>query len=109
MEEITRTRHNWFNGRTNSIHGWTEYLKNGKRHRLDGPAVIGDDGSEFWFNDGIQHRDDGPAVTNFDGNEYWYQNGLVHREDGPAIIRTDGSERWVRHGETIGSSMRIGQ
>lgn len=36
--------------------------------------------------DGRYHRIDGPAVLYDDGSQEWYQHGEIHREDGPAII-----------------------
>lgn len=32
-------------------------------HRVDGPAVVRPDGSNFWFIHGILHRENGPAIT----------------------------------------------
>ena len=61
------------------------YLKDGKKHREDAPAVIeyNDDGSisyEEWYLNGKKHREDAPAEIwyNDDGSVYresWYLNG----------------------------------
>ena len=84
--------------------------KDGLMHRLDGPALLRPDGSEYWYYRGYYHRDDGgpaildymlkfrqwrimgkihrvgkPAVIEFNGTEWWFINGLQHREDGPAL------------------------
>ena len=76
-----------------------------KPHRLDGPAVVWNDGSEEWWVNGKRHRLDGPAVILLSGvrnnldryciNTYntlekgtskeWWVDGKLHREDGPAI------------------------
>jgi hypothetical protein len=42
-------------------------------------------GSRIWEKDGRRHRLDGPAVEWFDGGESWYINDHLHRLDGPAI------------------------
>jgi hypothetical protein len=73
--------------------------KDGKRHCVDGPAVVWSETEEEWYINGKRHRIDGPArITDF--GSQWYVNGLLHREDGPAVIYTDGlvQEEWYRHG-----------
>lgn len=56
------------------------YLKNGAKHRENGPAVIGRDGKEEWFKNGIRHRDNGPAVINTNGTvEYWVNGERVKK------------------------------
>jgi len=45
------------------------------------------------------HRIDGPALEGFDGSNYWYRNGKLHREDGPAIEWADGSMLWYINGK----------
>ncbi len=50
------------------------YNKNGRHHRLDGPAYIGINGTKSWWIYGIRHRKDGPAYIGFDGyKEWWYE------------------------------------
>ena len=44
------------------------------------------------------HREDGPAIIHQDGNQYWYRNGDLHRDDGPAIIWPDGTSTWYTNG-----------
>jgi len=64
------------------IKGAKEYWQNGKRHRVDGPAMITENGDEFWFFEGMLHRKDGPAVRYADGRlEYW-NHGERILEDG---------------------------
>jgi antitoxin component YwqK of YwqJK toxin-antitoxin module len=68
----------------------------GKKHRVDGPAVINYDKNgqveiESWYLDGKKHREDGPTVIWYDKNgqvkrESWYLDGKRHRVDGPAVI-----------------------
>ena len=70
----------------------------GLYHRLDGPAIIYDDGTEHWYEFGKLHRDnDEPAVIEHNGKMWWYQHGLLHRESGPARVYPDG-EAWYLNG-----------
>jgi len=67
--------------------------KNGKLHRLDGPAVIynndedWDIWKEYYINGKLGRIGGGPAITKADYdteiNEY-YENDKLHRLDGPA-------------------------
>lgn len=57
---------------------------NGDLHRLDGPAVIGWDGTQEWYSNGVISREDGPAVIYSDGSTDWAWNGHYGRKnDGP--------------------------
>jgi len=88
--------------KTVSIHGDIEWkLPNGKRHRTDGPAVEGIDGSKYWFLNGKLHREDGPAVERADGTKFWCLNGKYHRVDGPAFEWIDGSKYWYLNGKIL--------
>jgi hypothetical protein len=86
---------------------YVKYYKNGKLHRLDGPAVIqpiyvdGKNTVEEWYLNGLLHRDgDEPAVNNtsitkagFEGYEKRYHKyGKLHRLNGPARILYDPHE-----------------
>ncbi len=70
------------------------YIKGGKRHREDGPAVILHNGDRFWYEDDSFHRLDGPAVERANGMREWYVNGLMHRKDGPAKEWPNGMREW---------------
>jgi len=52
------------------------WWRNGKLHRLNGPAVEYTDGGKEWWHDGKLHRDDGPAVESNDGGKWCHQNGV---------------------------------
>lgn len=74
---------------------FTEYYVFGKRHRIDGPAQTNKYGSyDYWIND-KRHRDDGPASYSAKSEKntvesyYWWLNGELHRRDGPAIDHGD--------------------
>jgi hypothetical protein len=75
--------------------------KNGKLHRVDGPAVVCADGSESWCIHGRAHRTDGPSSSFSNGLKRWCINGKLHREDGPAIVYADGTKDWYLHDKQI--------
>ena len=70
----------------NSIICW---YRNGKLHRVNGPARVDRLGNSEWYRDGLLHRDGGPARVLLTGRE-WYQNGVLHCDDGPAMIWVGG-------------------
>ncbi len=74
---------------------------NGKFHRIDGPAIEFSDGKKQWWLNGKRHRTDGPAYEDADGSKVWYRNGKLHREDGPAYERADGGKAWWLNGRFI--------
>ena len=54
------------------------FKKNGKLHRLDGPAIEWFDGSKYYYQDDQLHRTDGPAVEWANGSkEYWIDGQLL--------------------------------
>ena len=63
-------------------------------------------GDKFYFSDKamtIRHREDGPAIEGADGSKCWYINGRRHREDGPACEWGGGewgggSKSWFLNG-----------
>jgi len=78
-------------------------FENGELHRIDGPAIICDDGREEWWYEGKLHRKDGPAIITADGTKAWFIHGLQHREDGPAEIAEafNGVELWYLNDKLI--------
>ena len=58
--------------------------KNAELHRVNGPAIEWNNGNKEWWIDGKRHRIDGPAIY-FKGHEEWWQTGNLHRVDGPAV------------------------
>lgn len=74
------------------------YIKNGKFHREDGPAIEHGDGSQFWYENGLVHRDDGPAIE-ISHRKMWYRYGKLHRYDGPAVTAHFGEyNQWWLNG-----------
>jgi hypothetical protein len=53
---------------------YIEYRRHGLRHRLDGPAAIGQAGGTIWGQYGEYHRDNGPAIS-YLTSEY-YKRGV---------------------------------
>jgi hypothetical protein len=74
------------------------HYKNGKPHRLNGPAIEHADGGKEWWVNGELHREDGPAVEYADGGKEWWVNGKLHRDDGPAIIKSEFNQ-WYYEGK----------
>ena len=63
--------------------------------------IICSDGTKQWFQNGRRHRLDGPAVEYPNGIKYWCQNGQRHREDGPAVELPDGTKVWYQNNRII--------
>ncbi len=58
-------------------------------------------GSDCWYRKDdhlVLHRDNAPAIIWDDGSEFWYYNGLNHRDDGPAVIHHNGEMKWYCQG-----------
>ena len=77
----------------------TEWLQNGKLHRLDGPAIEWANGDKMWWINGKLHRLDGPAIEWANGDKFWCINGQRHNLDGPAIELADGTKSWYIEGK----------
>jgi len=55
-------------------------------------------GNKLWRNkDGKFHRLDGPAVEFADGDKQWWKKGNLHRLDGPAI-EVGSYKAWWKNG-----------
>ena len=62
--------------------------------------TIDENGDKFWKNkEGKYHRIDGPAVEYRNGDKSWYQNGKQHRIDGPAVEWNNGDRDWYLRGK----------
>ncbi len=72
-------------------------------HSLPDGSYIDSCGDVGYIKSGKLHREDGPAVESISGckSRYksWYKNGKLHREDGPAIEYNDGYRSWYVNGE----------
>ena len=69
--------------------GTKRWYANGRKHRLDGPAVESSSGYKFWYVNGKKHRLDGPAIEWYDGSKYWYVND--ERLSGPLDLLEHGA------------------
>jgi hypothetical protein len=97
-----------FTGIAELTNGSKAWWLNGKRHRVDGPAVEHSDGSKSWYLNDKRHRVDGPAIEDADDTKVWYLNGQRHRVDGPAREWADGSKEWYLNGNFIYALEPIG-
>ena len=79
-----------FTGVVKDRYNTTAYYLNGILHRVDGPAVIYDNGTTEWLVNGLRHRTDGPSIHRYNGDKFWYIYDKRHREDGPAVELIDG-------------------
>ena len=66
-------------------------------------------GSKHWRLNGKRHRVDGPAIEWSDGSKQWWLNGKLHREDGPAIEYPDGTKKWLLNGNFIYELKPLGE
>ena len=71
----TNINHNPYGPAVIRAEGTKEYWIEGKYHRLNGPAIIGD-GYKVYYIEGKCHRLDGPAVIYWNGKTRYYINGL---------------------------------
>jgi hypothetical protein len=63
----------------NGVKRWRN--EKNKLHRLNGPAIV-DNGYEAWWVNGKRHRLDGPAMTWPDGINEWWVNGKELTQQG---------------------------
>lgn len=78
--------------------GTKRWFRDGKLHRLDGPAVEASNGTKQWIVEGNYHREDGPAIEYANGDAEWFKNGLRHRIGGPSMIHKSGFKAWHKEG-----------
>ncbi len=78
---IKHTKAEWYGNECNlpdgsyiSNGGDVCYIKNGKWHREDGPAIEWASGNKFWRVGCVRHREDGPAIEYCNGERRWYVN-----------------------------------
>ncbi len=90
-------------------HGDVGYIKNGKLHREDGPAIEWADGDKDWYKNGKCHREDGPAVERADGYTAWYIDDKLHRKDGPAVKKANNYNEWWIDGKQYKTKIAYGK
>ena len=69
------------------------------RHALKDGLIIFDNGDKYWLKNGKPHREDGPAIEKGNGSKLWCKNGKLHREDGPAFEWDDEIKIWFLNGK----------
>lgn len=75
---------------------YKEWKYHGIFHRVDGPAIIFENGDEEWYIFGRKHREDGPAVIYESGKiQRWIYNGRKHRLNGPATLYYDEKRYYI--------------
>ena len=63
--------------------------------------TIDANGTKCWYLDGKRHRVDGPAIEWANGTKRWYLDGKRHRIDGPAEEYANGTKRWYLDGNKV--------
>jgi hypothetical protein len=58
-------------------------------------------GDQCWYKNDLRHREDGPAIIGSNGTKKWYFEGKLHRTDGPAVIYSWGSKYWYLNGKLL--------
>lgn len=53
---------------------------------------------EWRDHSGLYHREDGPAIIENDGSKFYYIHGLLHRDNGPAIVFANGKKEFWLNG-----------
>ena len=56
---------------------------------------INERGSKYWYKNGKLHRLDGPAVEYINGDKIWYKNDELHNIYGPAVLENGIEEYWI--------------
>jgi len=87
--------------------GTKRWWVNGKRHRLDGPAVEFANGDKYWYVNGRRHRLDGPAIERPNSYKAWYVNDKRHRLDGPAIETSGGHKAWYANDKHLSGPLGL--
>ena len=79
----------------------TYYNAEGELHNPHGPAIVGADGSKWYYINDQRHNENGPAIIWPDGRKAYYINGKLHNENGPAILYADGSKGYYINGKEL--------
>ena len=74
-------------------------------HREDGPALIYDDGCEYYYQNGLLHREGGPAIDSYPQAICYCRYGKLHRMDGPAFHVNIGEKAETKHWYFNGSNV----
>jgi hypothetical protein len=90
------------NGLVISPEGVETWVKDGKLHREDGPAIVWKDGSVEWWHKGERHREDGPAYIGSKGIKIYYLFRLVYsKEEWWETISDESKMKAIFNGEGL--------
>ena len=83
--------------------GYRCWCWHGRKHRgNDLPAETWPDGASLWYKNGRFHRVGGPAVIEPRGKvQQWYENGVLHRVGGPAEIGSGYGPLFFLNGKQV--------
>lgn len=56
--------------------------------------ILNNQDQEWLDKCGLFHREDGPALIYETGTKYWFKHGKRHREGGPAVEFHNGTNKW---------------
>ena len=74
----------------------TEWLNmEGQLHRVDGPAVVYNDGKTEWWVNGQLHRIDGPAIECFYMSPSWLVNKILSGTKGLDNVSYSSEQWWI--------------
>ena len=54
-----------------------------------------------WYKNGKLHRINGPAVEYKNGCKKWYRNGILYKECGPDIVYNRIKKKWFINGQLL--------
>ena len=83
--------------------GTQVWVKDGLKHRLDGPAEIRfNDYFKYWYYHGVNYRIEDPSLPSIIGSDgleaYTDKAGNPHNNKGPALIYQDGEiQYWLNN------------
>lgn len=60
--------------------GEVRYRRNGRLHRVGGPALDCPSGYQVWYLNGDEHREDGPARIRPSGIVEYFLNGIEYSQ-----------------------------
>ena len=84
----------------------TEYFKDNRLHRSDGPAREYSDGTKEYSVEGKWHRLDGPAIEYANGHKEYFVEGKRQRLDGPAIEYASGDKEYLVNGVDVTDKLK---
>ena len=97
IQEIGKLITSNYTGKAVDKYGTIYFLKDGKYHNENGPAITYIDGQVEYFINGLRHREGGPAIIYASLKEEYWRNGLLDCPDGPALGKYGYYFQGVKH------------